>query len=78
MRAALTHVSLTEQSRAASSPAMEHLDPTWCPTETPHRTSPFSAAAADASPTGCGVMISSDDLPLCRWPQLLLRTPSPT
>ena len=39
-------------------------------------TSPFSAAAADASPLGCGEMISCDDLPLCRWlrQRLLLRT----
>ena len=64
-----------QSSRAAASPAMEHLDPTWSPGEVPHMTSPFSAAAADASPIGCGVMISSDDLPLCRWLQFLLCTP---
>jgi hypothetical protein len=41
-------------------------------------TSPFKNAAADASPPGCGMMISSDNLPPCRHSPGLLGSSVPS
>jgi type II secretory pathway pseudopilin PulG len=57
---------------------MAHLNDTWCPGGGPNIVSPFKAAAANASPPGCGVMISADNLPPCRHSPGLLSSDVPS